>query len=127
MSDQENDPDSSIEEEFSQLVEDLLDLRTSERNAARGARIGFLVTKVLNYKIEIRPKEEGHNHPHFHVCCPDYDGSYRIDDASCLAGHVPRRHEKVIQAWATKNRELLEKEWKRAHPWSFEEKRTVIE
>lgn len=127
MSDPENDSDSSIEQEFFHLVEDLLDLRTSERDAARGARIGFLVTKVLKYKIEIRPKEEGHNHPHFHVCCPDYEGSYRIDDVSCLAGRVLRKHEKVIQEWATKNRELLEKEWKRAHPRSFEEKRTVID
>ena len=127
MSELESDSDAPIKQEFSALVSQLLALRTSERNAARGGLISFLVAKVLQYNIEIRPKEEGHNHPHFHVRCPNYKGSYRIDNVACLAGEVPRKHEKVIQAWATKNRKLLNQEWKRAHPRSFDEERTIFE
>jgi hypothetical protein len=118
---------ANIEGEFAALVSRLVSLREAERQAAMGDGMRFLITRVLSYKIEIRPREEGHNHPHFHVSSPDYEGSYRIDTLQCIIGNVPRRHEKEIQKWADKNKPLLEASWKRAHPVSLEQKRTVIE
>ena len=110
---QDSELNASLEKKFASLVSRLVALREADLSAAPGDGMGFLVTRVLSYKIEIRPKEEGHNHPHFHVTSPDYEG--------------PRRHEKEIQQWAYSCKDLLDKEWKRAHPVSFEQKRTVIE
>ena len=124
---QDSELNASLEKKFASLVSRLVALREADLSAAPGDGMGFLVTRVLSYKIEIRPKEEGHNHPHFHVTSPDYEGSYRIDNQQRIAGEVPRRHEKEIQQWAYSCKDLLDKEWTRAHPVSFEQKRTVIE
>jgi hypothetical protein len=123
----QTDDEALLDSSFSELVSALLEVRRQEIEAKCGAGMRFLVKRILQYRIEIRPKEQGHNLAHFHVASPDYEGSYRIDNQQLIVGNIPRKHEKLVQIWALENRTLLEKHWNRAHPVSLENSREVFE
>ena len=54
-----------------------------------------------------------HNKPHFHVYYGDYEASIGID-GELLAGSLPVKQLKIIQAWAIIHEEELYKAWNMA-------------
>jgi hypothetical protein len=69
-----------------------------------------------NIKIEVRASEPQHNHAHFHVTVRGKgDGSYRIDNLQPIESNLSSADEKIIIAWAVKNRQLLIDTWNQFH------------
>ncbi len=55
-----------------------------------------------------------HMAPHFHVRYEDYRASYGIDPVVQLAGALPRRQQRLIEAWAELHQEELLANWELA-------------
>jgi hypothetical protein len=49
-----------------------------------------------------------HHVPHFHAYCQDEDG---IDPVELLAGSLPRRQLRLVEAWAELHQEELAADW----------------
>ncbi|HSN74535.1 MAG TPA: DUF4160 domain-containing protein [Anaerolineae bacterium] len=49
--------------------------------------------------------------PHFHVRYEDYRASYGIDPVVQLAGALPRRQQRLIEAWAELHQDDLLANW----------------
>lgn len=54
-----------------------------------------------------------HNKPHFHVFYNDFEASVGID-GELLAGSLPVKQLKLVQAWATIHEDELYKAWNNA-------------
>lgn len=54
-----------------------------------------------------------HNKPHFHVYYGDYEASISID-GDLLAGSLPVKQLRIVQAWAAIHEEELYKAWNSA-------------
>ena len=52
-----------------------------------------------------------HKVPHFHVRYEDYRASYGIDPVVQLAGALPRRQQRLIEAWAELHQDELLANW----------------
>lgn len=55
-----------------------------------------------------------HNAPHFHARHGDDEAVFSIPDAEILAGTLPRRQFRLVQAWAELRTDELEQAWGRA-------------
>ena len=55
-----------------------------------------------------------HSAPHFHARYGEFRASVSIPDAEILAGHLPRRQRRFVQAWAELHADELERAWARA-------------
>ena len=55
-----------------------------------------------------------HNAPHFHARYGGYEAVFSIPDAELLAGALPRRQRRLVEAWAELHAERLEQAWGRA-------------
>ena len=55
-----------------------------------------------------------HNAPHFHAQYGGGEAVFSIPDAEILAGSLPRRQVRLVQAWAELRTEELEQAWTRA-------------
>ena len=55
-----------------------------------------------------------HNAPHFHAQYGGYEAVLSIPDADVLAGSLPRRQTRLVQAWAELNAAELKQAWSRA-------------
>ena len=55
-----------------------------------------------------------HNASHFHARYGSYEAVFSIPDAELLAGALPRRQRRFVEAWAELYAEELEQAWDRA-------------
>ena len=55
-----------------------------------------------------------HNAPHFHAQYGGDEAVFSIPDAEILAGALPRRQVRLVQAWAELRASELEQAWDRA-------------
>ena len=54
-----------------------------------------------------------HHRPHFHAYYQDDVAVYAIDAIELLAGTLPRRQQRFVEAWAELHREELLEDWSR--------------
>ena len=57
---------------------------------------------------------EKHKIPHIHVEYQDFNASFSIEDGELLAGNLPKKQTKLIQAWIEIHKEDLFIDWKLA-------------
>lgn len=55
-----------------------------------------------------------HHTPHFHASYGEYAAVFSIPDADLLAGSMPRRQLRLIQAWAELHQQELVDNWNSA-------------
>ena len=53
-----------------------------------------------------------HHTPHFHVRYNEYKASYSIDPIAQLAGALPTRQQRLVEAWAELYQQELMEDWK---------------
>ena len=56
---------------------------------------------------------ERHHHPHFHVVSPNGEAAFAINDFAILAGALPVRERRLVEAWAELHRDELVENWTR--------------
>ena len=67
-------------------------------------------------RIEIRPKENGHNEPHVHVIYAGESMSVSIITGEILAGKINSpKVNKIVNEWIKKNVKTLLREWRKYH------------
>ncbi len=52
-----------------------------------------------------------HHTAHFHVRYNEYQASYSIDPITQIAGALPRRQQRLVEAWAEIYQEQLKEDW----------------
>ena len=57
--------------------------------------------------------DEPHQVPHFHVRYNEFQASYSIDPITQLAGALPRRQQRLVEAWAELHQTELLENWQR--------------
>ncbi len=59
--------------------------------------------------------EAGHQHhsPHFHAYYQDAVSIYNIESLELIAGKLPRRQERFVEAWAELHQKELLENWER--------------
>ena len=55
-----------------------------------------------------------HARPHFHATYAEHRAAYSVPEADLLAGSLPRRQRRLVQAWAALHEGELEQAWVRA-------------
>ncbi len=65
---------------------------------------------IITIYLEI---DEVHQVPHFHVRYNEYQASYSIQPISQLAGALPRRQQRLVEAWAELHQDELMENWLR--------------
>ena len=56
-----------------------------------------------------------HHAPHFHAYYQDEVGVFTIDPVELIAGALPRRQQRLVEAWAELHQADLEGDWERLH------------
>ena len=54
-----------------------------------------------------------HHRPHFHAYYGDDVAIYSIDSIELIAGSLPRRQQRLVEAWAELHQAELEANWQR--------------
>jgi hypothetical protein len=57
--------------------------------------------------------DEAHQIAHFHARYGEFQASYCIDPISQLAGALPRRQQRLVEAWAELHQAELMANWER--------------
>ncbi len=52
-----------------------------------------------------------HNLPHIHAKFAEYEASVNINDGEILAGELPRKQLRLVQAWVELHRDELLADW----------------
>ena len=55
-----------------------------------------------------------HNQPHIHAKYAEFEASIGIADAEVLAGELPRKQLRLVQAWIELHRDELAADWELA-------------
>ncbi len=55
-----------------------------------------------------------HKVPHIHAAYAEYDASFSLPSGDLLAGDLPRRQRRMVEAWIEIRREELIEAWGRA-------------
>lgn len=55
--------------------------------------------------------DQHHGEPHIHARYAEYEASIRIDDGEVLAGQLPRKQLRLVQAWIKLRRDELMADW----------------
>jgi len=66
------------------------------------------------YGIIIRMYSESgerHSVPHLHAYYQEYAAVYGIDPIACLAGGLPRRQRRLVEAWMELHQKALARNW----------------
>lgn len=53
-----------------------------------------------------------HHRPHFHASYQKHSAVYAIDDLTCLAGGLPKKEHRLVQAWGEIHRSELYQDWR---------------
>jgi hypothetical protein len=56
---------------------------------------------------------EPHHLPHFHAYCQDDVAVFRLSPIDLIAGSLPRRQRRLVEAWAELHEEELLADWQR--------------
>jgi hypothetical protein len=54
-----------------------------------------------------------HHVAHFHAYCQDEIGIFSIDPVDLIAGSLPRRQRRLVEAWAELHQAELRSDWQR--------------
>jgi hypothetical protein len=54
-----------------------------------------------------------HHVAHFHAYCQDEVGVFSIDPVELIAGWLPRRQQRLVEAWAELHQAELKVDWER--------------
>ncbi len=65
------------------------------------------------FGIVIRMYHADHPPPHFHAAYGGFEAFVRIADGRIMAGTLPRRAARLVEAWAADHREALLRNWER--------------
>ena len=72
------------------------------------------LSRFFNIVIKMMYNDDVQHHkPHFHVYYAEYEASVGID-GELIAGHLPAKQLKLVQAWAVIHEEELYAAWNRA-------------
>ena len=52
-----------------------------------------------------------HHFPHLHAYYQDFVATYRVDTGELMAGSLPRRQQRLVEAWIELYREELLVDW----------------
>jgi len=52
-----------------------------------------------------------HHRPHFHAYYQDSVGIFGIDTIGLIAGELPQKQRRLVEAWAELHREELQRDW----------------
>lgn len=63
------------------------------------------------YGIVIRMYFREHGIAHFHAVYGDFSGVFAIDTLDMIEGNLPRRAQKMVREWATRNQSALLEIW----------------
>ena len=55
-----------------------------------------------------------HNSPHIHAKYAEFEASINIDNGEILAGELPRKQLRLVQAWIELHRDELTADWELA-------------
>ncbi len=55
-----------------------------------------------------------HNLPHLHAKYAEFEASINLADGELLAGELPRKQLRLVQAWVELNRDALMADWELA-------------
>ncbi len=69
------------------------------------------LSEFFGIVISLYWAEPGHHAPHFHARYGSYAAVFSIPDAELLAGSLPRRQRRLVEAWAELYAEELEQAW----------------
>lgn len=58
--------------------------------------------------------EQHHNSPHLHAKYAEFEASINLADGELLAGELPRKQLRLVQAWVELNRDALMADWELA-------------
>lgn len=73
-------------------------------------------TIVILGNVAIRMFANDHNPPHFHVVTSERQAAVLLSDLSLMAGSMDRKNLAIALDWAARNKEVLDREWKRLNP-----------
>lgn len=54
-----------------------------------------------------------HHSPHFHVYYQNHAAVYRADELEMIGGSLPRRQQRLVEAWAELHQDELAENWDR--------------
>ena len=54
-----------------------------------------------------------HHVAHFHAYCQDEIGVFSIDPVEMIAGSIPRKQQRLVEAWAELHQGELKADWDR--------------
>lgn len=54
-----------------------------------------------------------HHRPHFHAYYQDDVAIYGVDQVELITGFLPRRQQRLVEAWAELHQEELREDWER--------------
>jgi len=54
-----------------------------------------------------------HHDPHFHAYYQDHTAVFTIEPVEQVAGHLPRKQRRLVEAWAELHQEELMEDWQR--------------
>lgn len=54
-----------------------------------------------------------HHHAHFHAYYQDSTAVYTIEPVELIEGQLPRRQQRLVEAWAELHKDELMKDWQR--------------
>jgi hypothetical protein len=77
------------------------------------------VYRKSGVRIEIRPKEAGHNVPHCHAIYGNQNVSISLVDYAILAGNINPQKEKIAIMWVKGNHEKLKEYWEGYHSFDL--------
>jgi hypothetical protein len=55
----------------------------------------------------------GHHRPHFHAYYQNQSGVFAVDEIELMTGSLPKKHERLVLAWAELHRDALMSNWER--------------
>ncbi len=72
------------------------------------------ICRFLGIIIRMFPESNVPHHlPHFHVRYQEHFASFTIDTLEIIAGSLPKRQQRFVEAWAELHRNELMEDWKR--------------
>nr|VFK11464.1 MAG: protein of unknown function (DUF4160) [Candidatus Kentron sp. LPFa]VFK24540.1 MAG: protein of unknown function (DUF4160) [Candidatus Kentron sp. LPFa] len=71
-----------------------------------------IISMFYGIIIRMYLSDDKHHHlPHIHAKYAEFEASIRIDDGEILAGKLPRKQLRLVQAWVELHRDELVANW----------------
>src|SRR5437016_10261874 len=72
------------------------------------------LSRFFGIVIRMFPEAGGPHHlPHFHAYYQEHDATFSIDPVDTVAGSLPRRQIRLVEAWAELHQNELRSDWSR--------------